>query len=144
MYAPTDIIEQHRQQMAEQAAAFEVGRKKNIEIFTQMWLTLGPDVLKLDGTRHDAELAEAKSLAMTRWSALTSMESQAQREEQAPATRPKKRPSQPGDDQLPDRTIEKQARDWEEQTKYLHASLAELRNLAAAERKELEAFVARK
>jgi hypothetical protein len=32
-----------------------------------MFLSLGPDCLKLAGSRHDAELAEAKGLAAARW-----------------------------------------------------------------------------
>jgi hypothetical protein len=135
-----DDVAERQRQMAEQAVAAEDARKKNVRIFEAMWLSLGPDVLKLDGTRHDAELMESRGLAMSRWNQLIGMESQAEREEAALATRPEKRPTQPTDDQLPDRTIEKQARDWEEQTKYLHVALAELRKLAAAERKELESF----
>ena len=140
MYSSTDLIEQQRQRLAGQAAANERARKKNVEVFTKMWLGLGRDILLLDGTRHYEELAEAKSLAMTRWATLIDMESQVQREEAALASRPKSRPAQPGDDALPNRTIEKQAQAFVEQTKYLQTSLAELRTLAAAQRRELEGY----
>jgi hypothetical protein len=83
---------------------------------------------------------EARGHAANRWSLLLDLEAQAQREEQNLALRPKKRPTQPTDDRLPDRTIEKQARDWEEQTKGRHAALAELKAQANAERKTLESF----
>jgi multidrug resistance efflux pump len=109
-----------------------------------MYLTLGPDVMRLDGNRHDAELAEAKASAASRWYRLVDLEAQVQRETANLAARPKNRPSQPADDQLPDRTIEKQARDWEERTKGLHVALADLRKLAAGERKELKGFISKK
>jgi hypothetical protein len=98
----------------------------------------GPVYLPGAGSRR--ELMEARGLALSRWNQLIGMESQAEREEAALATRPKKRPSEPRDDLVPDRTLAERDRDWEQQTKYLHAALAELRKLAAAERKELESF----
>ena len=82
-----------------------------------LWLTLGPDVLKLDGTRHDAELMEARGLAMSRWGQLLNLEQQVIREEQYLAARSKKRPTQPGDDLLPDRTLTERDRAWAEETK---------------------------
>jgi hypothetical protein len=33
---PIDIIARHQQEMAEQAAAAERGRKQNVELFTKM------------------------------------------------------------------------------------------------------------
>lgn len=144
MQTPIDLIERQRQQMAEQAAAAAAARKSNVNRFVELWLTLGVDLLKVAGSnRHNAELQEAQGIAAGRWNGLVGMESQIQREEAALAGRPKKRPTQPGDDVLPDRTLEKQGQAWEEQTKYLHASLADLRKLAAAERKELEGFISK-
>jgi hypothetical protein len=46
------------------------GRARNVELSTKMFLSLGPDVMKIDGTRHDAELAEAKASAAHRWGQL--------------------------------------------------------------------------
>ena len=137
---PIDLIARHRQEMAEQAAAAERGRKQNIELFTKMWLTLGSDVLQLDGNRHDAELAEARGLAVARWSQLIDMEQQIVREESALATRPKDRPAQPGDEVLPDRTLKQRDAEWQEATKYRRVLLGELKDQAKAERKELESL----
>jgi hypothetical protein len=44
---------------AEQARA----SRDNVRLFAEMLLSLGPDCLKLAGTRHDAELAKAKAIA---------------------------------------------------------------------------------
>jgi hypothetical protein len=66
------------------------------------------------------------------------MEEQVVREEQALATRPKNRPTQPGDETLPDRTIEQRAADWQAETKHRHATLADTKELAKNERRELE------
>ena len=139
-----DLAERQRQQMAEQAAAAEAAHKANVNRFVELWLTLGADILKLEGTRHDAELAEAKGLAATRWNVLLGMESQIQREEATLATRPKKRPISAMDDTLPDRTIEKQEREWQDKSTYLHATLADLRKSAATERKDLQSYTAKR
>jgi len=62
-----EMYEGIQKQQAEQTAAAEAARKANVNRFVELWLSLGPDVMKLDGTRHDAELAEARGLAMARW-----------------------------------------------------------------------------
>jgi hypothetical protein len=129
-----------QRQAQEQAAAAERGRKQNIELFTKMWLSLGADVLKLEGTRHDQELAEAKGLAAYRWSQLLQMEQQVIREEQQLASRSKNRPAQFGDEQLPNRTLDERNRQWQDETKHRRAALAELKEQAKRERKELEAL----
>jgi hypothetical protein len=138
-----DILERERERRAEQAAAAEAARKANVNRFVELWLTLGADVMKLDGTRHDAELAEAKGLAAARWNQLVGMESQIQREEATLASRPKNRPTQSGDDELPDRTLKQRDAEWQDKTKYLRTSLADLKEQAKRERQELEAFVTR-
>jgi hypothetical protein len=135
-----DALVARQQEMAERAAADEAARKANVEVFTRMWLTLGPDVLKLAGTMHDGEIAQAKGIAAARWSGLIGMEQQAEREEATLASRPKKRPLSSTDDTLPDRLLEKQGQEWQEKTKYLRTALADLRRSAASERKELESF----
>ena len=102
MQTPVDMLARHQQEMAEQAAAGERARRANVNRFVELWLTLGADVLKLDGTRHDAERAEARGLAMSRWNQLINIEQQVIREEQALVARPRKRPPAPGDDLVPD------------------------------------------
>ena len=118
--------------------------RRNVEIFTAMFLGLGPDAMKLDGTAHDAELLEARSLAAWRWNQLLGLEAQVQREEQNLAARPTKRPAQPGDEVLPDRTLAKRDAGWLDETKYKHAALAELKDQAKRERRELESFVTKR
>lgn len=41
--------------------------RTNLETFEALFLSLGPDVVKLDGSRHDAELMTAKASAAGRW-----------------------------------------------------------------------------
>ena len=89
-------------------------REQNVTIFTRMFLSLGPDVLKLDGTRHDAEMMEARGHAASRWARLLDLEAQVQRDEAALASRPKKRPTQPGGDTLPQRTLAERDRAFEQ------------------------------
>lgn len=96
---------------------------------------------KLDGTRHDAELMEAKALAAHRWHRLLDLEQQVVREEQKLAGRPRTRPNEPGDDLVPNRTLAERDRAWEEQTKDRRDSLGALKEQAKAERKELEGYV---
>lgn len=73
-----DQVEKARREAAEQAAAYERARQQNIRVFTEMYLGFGADVVKIAGTGHDAELAEATSLAAYRWNQLLGMESQVQ------------------------------------------------------------------
>jgi hypothetical protein len=135
-----DVLAARQRQLEEEARAAEVGRRKNIAILETMWLSLGPDVLKFEGTRHDAELAEARGLAMSRWARLLDLDAQVIREEQQLASRPKNRPAQQGDDVLPDRTIDERNRQWQDETTHRKGTLADLKEQAKRERKELEAF----
>lgn len=105
-----------------------------------MFLSLCPDVLKLDGTRHDAEMMEARGHAASRWARLLDLEAQLQRDDAVLASRPKKRPAAPGDDLLPDRTLEERDRAWEQETQVRREGLTALRDQAKVERKELECF----
>jgi hypothetical protein len=143
MQYPTtqDEYAQMQRQMQEQAEAAERGRKRNIETLTRMWLSLGRDVLIAAGSQHRSEIDEALALATHRWSRLLDMENQIQREEQQLASRPKKRPAEPTDEQLPDRTIAERERAWENQTQHMRAAHAELRKLAERERRELESLI---
>jgi hypothetical protein len=85
-------------------------------------------------------VAEALGLAAHRWEQLLGMEQQIVREEQLLASRPKKRPAQPGDEVLPDRALAQRDAEWLDATKHKHAALAELKEQAKAERKELDSL----
>jgi hypothetical protein len=136
-----DALELQRQQMAEASADTERARAENVRVFTKMWLTLGPDVVLVAGsTRHDQELLEARSLAGHRWNVLLNQEEQIVQEEMALAGRPKQRPSQPGDDIIPDRTIQKWEAAWSDETRGLREQLAALKELAKNERQELQSW----
>jgi hypothetical protein len=141
MQTPIDLIAGRQREIAEQTAADERAYRQNVGRFVEMFLSLGPDCIRIaDGTRHDAELAEAKGLAAWRWNQLLGMEQQIVREEQQLAARPKTRPAQPGDETLPDRTLEQRNADWQVETKDRRAAIAELRKLAEKERRELDSF----
>jgi hypothetical protein len=45
-----------RREQAERSAADAEARRKNVELFTAMFLGLGADAMKLDDNRHDSEL----------------------------------------------------------------------------------------
>jgi hypothetical protein len=135
-----DAHEKRHQEMREEAARTAAARKQNIEVFTRMFLALGPDAMKIAGTAHDAELAEAKALAAHRWNVLIDQEAQIEREEQALAGRPKKRPPQPGDDLLPDRTLEQRIAAWDDETKGQRENLATLKEITKNERRQMESW----
>ena len=115
-----------------------------MQLFEGLFLGLGSDCMKLDGTRHDAELMEARGRAAARWHQLLQMEQQVERDTAALAARPKKRPSERADETLPDRTLDQRNAAWEEETKSRHVALAELRRLVSTERAELESFVVKR
>ena len=144
MRAPIDLFERDRQAAQEQAAASERARANNVRTFERMWLCLGVDCIRAANSSHQSEIAEALGIATNRWSRLLEMESQIQREEQELAGRPKKRPSEHGDELVPDRTLLERDRAWEEATKHRAESLAALKDLAKAERRELESFTKRR
>jgi hypothetical protein len=131
--------------MAEEAAAGERAYRQNVAVFERMWLTLGSDVIKVaDGTRHDQALAEAKSLAASRWNQLLNIEQQIVREEQILAKRGKKRPPAHDEELLPDRTVAQRDAAYLDETKHRQSALAELKEQAKAERRELESFITTK
>jgi hypothetical protein len=135
-----DGYQQRQLEMQEEAARNEAARKQNIAVLERLWLGLGPDILKFVGTAHDAELAEARGLASSRWHRLLEMEAQVGRDEQALANRPKQRPAELSDNVLPDRTIASRTAAYADETKAPIAALADLRELAKNERKALEAL----
>jgi hypothetical protein len=146
MQTPIDVLARRQQEMAEQAAANERARVTNVNRFVEMYLTLGPDATRLDGNLHDSELAEAKALAADRWFELLDMEQQVIRDEQKLAARSKKRPAQPGDELLRDRTLAQRDAGWLDETKYKQGALVDLkpkrsanaRNLSRSSRKRGE------
>jgi hypothetical protein len=141
MLTQDDALAARQREMQEQAAAGERAYRQNVNRFVEMFLSLGPDCIKIaEGTRFDEQLVEAKGLAANRWNLLLGMEQQIDREEQHLAARPPTRPAQPGDEVLPDRTISQRSADWQVQTKYLHAAHADLKEQAKAERKDLESL----
>jgi hypothetical protein len=129
-----------RQEMAEDASQDERARIANVQRFVAMFLSLGSDVVKIAGTAHDSELAEAKGLAAGRWYRQLDLEQQVLRDEEQLAARPKTRPAQKGDDMLPDRTIAQRDAAYLDETNHRKAALAELKEQAKRERKELEAL----
>jgi hypothetical protein len=75
---------------------------------------------------------------------LHSLEQQIQREEQAVAARPRKRPPARGDDMLADEVIKRLEAAFEEEARGRRDGLEVLRAQAKHERAELEAFIAKK
>ncbi len=69
------------------------------------------------------------------------MEAQALREQQALAVRSKTRPAELADRMLAPEVVKRLASEYAEQTKTLQDEVADLRKLAAAERKELEGLL---
>lgn len=138
-----DLIQRERHAAQEQAEANARARAGNVKTFERMWFTLGVDCIKAANSNHRSEFDEALSLASHRWSKLLDMEGQIQREAVALGSRPKKRPVSRGDALIPDRTIAEWEEAWEQQTKHGVLALAQLRELAAAERSELESLVVR-
>ena len=106
-----------------------------------MFLSLGDSRRKLGGTSHDEELIQAKAAAAARWERLLDLEGQVQWEEQHLAARPKKRPQAPGDDLIASEVIKRMEDAFATETDGLSAALADLRELAKKERRELESFI---
>lgn len=135
-----DEYELERQQMQEAAARAERIRHQNLETFQKMWLTLGIDVVRVTNQMLQGEVAEALSVASHRWSRLADLESQITREEASLAARPKKRPTQPGDEMAPDRTIAEWESKWIAETEGLREQLKVLKTEAKQTRAELESY----
>jgi hypothetical protein len=132
----TDYWQQADAKADEQARVY----RDNVRIFEAMFLSLGSDAELLGGAKHDQELMEAKHLAASRWAGLHNLEQQVQREEQAVAARPTKRPPARGDDMLATEVIKRLESAFEEESKGRRDGLEVLKAQAKAERKELEAF----
>lgn len=139
-----DQYELQRQQMHEQAARAERFRHQNLETFQKMWLTLGLDVVRVTNQMLQGEVAEALSRASHRWNRIADLESQITREEAALGARPRKRPSQPGDEMVPDRTLAEWDSRWIAETESLREQLKPLKAEAKRERAELESYIVRR
>lgn len=115
--------------------------RTNLETFEAMFLGLGPDVTRLEGSRHDAEIMTAKTAAAGRWLRLQQLEAQVEREAAILAARPKERGYAPGDEFIADSLVERQAEAWKVQTDEMASSLEYLREEANRERAILTSFV---
>lgn len=115
--------------------------RTNLETFEALFLSLGPDVVKLEGNRHDAELMTAKAAAAGRWLRLQQIEAQVEREAAILATRPKERGYAPGDEFIADSIVARQAEAWKAQTDEMASSLEYIREEAKRERAILTSFV---
>jgi hypothetical protein len=62
-----DAAVRAQQGLRKRAAAAEEAHKANVSLFTKVFLSLGAAAIKVVGSSHDAELAEAKGLAAARW-----------------------------------------------------------------------------
>jgi hypothetical protein len=148
-YATTEELQQRdaavqaQQELRKRAAAAEEAHKSNVSLFERMFLSLGSDAIKVAGSSHDAELAEARALAAGRWGKLLDLEAQVQRDEQLVAARGK-RPGNPGDKMLADEIIRRMDDEYEAQTKSRRESVKQERELAVSTRKELEAFIVKR
>ena len=91
--------------------------------------------MKLTGTRHDVELMEARSPLRI---AGPNCSRSSVRSRPSPAA--EERPAQPGDELLPDRTLAQRDAGWQDETKHMQSALADLKEQAKRERKELESF----
>ena len=113
----------------------------NLAVFEALFLSLGPEVVKLDGSRHDGELLQAKASAAGRWMRLQQLEAQVEREAAALAARPKERGYAPGDEFVADSIVARQAEAWKAQTDEMASSLEYIREEAKKERAILQSFV---
>jgi hypothetical protein len=117
------------------------GDRTNLETFEALFLSLGPDVVKLDGSRHDAELMTAKASDAGRWLRLQQLEAQVEREASVLAARPKERGYVPGDEFVADSLVARQVEAWKVQTDEMASSLEYIREEAKKERAALTSFV---
>jgi hypothetical protein len=117
--------------------------RTNLAAFEALFLGLGSDVIKLDGSRYDAELLQAKASAAGRWLRLQQLKAQVEREAAILAARPKER-GYPGDEFIADSLVARQAEAWKVQTDEMASSLEYIREQAKQERKELESFITKR
>jgi hypothetical protein len=118
--------------------------RTNLDTFEALFLSLGPDVIRLDGSRHDSEIMTAKAAAAGRWLRLQQLEAQVEREAAILAARPKERGYAPGDEFTADSLVARQAEAWKVQTDEMASSLEYIREEARKERAALEWFIPKK
>jgi hypothetical protein len=129
--------------MEEQQKEMERGRARNVELLTKMWLTLGPDVLKLSGTAHDMELSEARGIAISKWEQLLSLEQQIPRDEANLAVLERGRIAEPTDEYAPKELLAKKDADHRARIESRRASIRDMKDQAKRDRKALEALIVR-
>lgn len=117
------------------------GRARNVQRFTQMWLSLGVDVIRAAGSSHRAEIGEALGLTVRRWEQLLNIEAQIPREETRLAVRERGRVPDPTDEYAPKELLAKKDSDHRQRVEGERAALKQLKEQAKAERKELESFI---
>jgi hypothetical protein len=139
-----DAWAREQRRVVEQAAQAEEARKKNVEVFTKMWLVLGPDVTKLIGTGHDSELVEARGLAANRWGRLLDAEQQILRDEARIEILARGRVPAHGDDLLPSEVLAKKDAAHKEHVKSARGALKALKEQTQRERAELESFLTKR
>ncbi len=133
-----DAAVEAQRELQEQAAREETRAARECSRLRADVAGLGRRLHHCCQSGHRGEIDEALGLATARWERLFGMEAQVQRETQDLALRPRKRPGQFGDDMLSGDVLLRLRKAYEQETKGLQDELADLRKLAAAERKELE------
>ena len=127
-----------------QQEEFEQAHQRNVTTFTRMFLSLGADCTKIAGTAHDAELAEAKGIAASRWEQLLGMEAQIPREEANLAMLERGRVTDPSDEFAGPELRAKKDADHRDRVESRRGGLRQLKEEAKRVRKELESFQAKR
>jgi hypothetical protein len=128
------------EEAAKQQEEFEQAHQRNVTTFVAMFLSLGPDCTKIAGTAHDAELAEAKGIAASRWSQLLDLEQQIPREEANLAVLERGRVPDPTDEYAPKELLAKKDADHRSRVESRRAGLKQLKEEAKRGRKEPESY----
>ena len=129
------------EEVAKQQQELEQARQRNVTTFVSMFLTLGSDCTRIAGTVHDAELAEAKGIAASRWEQLLGMEAQIPREEANLAVLERGRVADAGDEFAPRELIAHKDAQHRDRVESRRAGLKQLKEEAKRVRKELESFI---
>jgi S-methylmethionine-dependent homocysteine/selenocysteine methylase len=132
------------EEAAKQQQADEQARRRNVTTFTAMFLSLGADCIKIAGTAHDAELAEAKGIAASRWEQLLNLEAQIPREEANLAVLERGRVADSTDEFAGPELRAKKDRDHRDRVEARRAGIKGLREEAKRVRAELESYTAKR
>ena len=117
--------------------------RRNVEVFTTMFLSLRAGCIEIAGSAHDKELAEAKGLAAYRWDQLLAFEAQIPRDEATLAVLELGRGADAGDQWAPEKLIAHKDAAHRERIESERAAIRELKAQTKAERKELESYTRR-